>query len=164
MGGESFGIVASLDPKPIPGDWNGAGAHCNYSTEDMRKDGGKKYMIEAIELMDKEHDRHIAGYDPAGGEDNKRRLTGLHETARFDQFTWGAANRGASVRIPRQCDDEGKGYIEDRRPSSNCDPYVVTELMVRTTVLQISNGVSLIHCILSNEHLLRNPGLGIFSF
>merc|ERR1712170_205174 len=102
----------------------------------MRSKGGIKVIEAAIEKLSKEHDRHIAGYDPAGGEDNKRRLTGLHETARYDQFTWGAANRGASVRIPRQCDDEGKGYIEDRRPSSNCDPYSVTELLVRTTVLK----------------------------
>lgn len=90
---------------------------------------------DAIEKLGKEHERHITNYDPSGGEDNKRRLTGAHETAHFEHFTWGAAHRGASIRIPRQVDDDGYGYLEDRRPSSNCDPYTVTELLVRTTVL-----------------------------
>ena len=30
-----------------------------------------------------------------------RGLTGLHETAHIDKFTYGVADRGASVRIPR---------------------------------------------------------------
>ena len=100
-----------------------------------------RHIIEAIEKLGKEHERHIINYDPVGGEDNKRRLTGAHETASFDKFTWGAANRGASIRLPRQVDDEGCGYLEDRRPSSNCDPYTVTELIVRTTVLNHHNPV-----------------------
>lgn len=47
----------------------------------------------------------------------------------------GVANRGASIRIPRDCDAQGKGYLEDRRPASNCDPYSVAEAIVRTVCL-----------------------------
>ena len=94
-----------------------------------------KYIYEAIERLSARHDYHIRMYDPKGGEDNKRRLTGHHETSTIYSFSSGVANRGASVRIPRQCAEDGKGYLEDRRPSSNCDPYRVTEAVVRTTVL-----------------------------
>lgn len=85
--------------------------------------------------MSKQHSRHIAAYDPKQGEDNKRRLTGLHETSSIHDFSAGVANRGASIRIPRQVAADGYGYLEDRRPSSNCDPYSVTEVIVLTSVL-----------------------------
>ena len=105
---------------------------------------------EAISKLGKRHHEHIINYDPSGGADNKRRLTGRHETASFDTFSSGVANRGSSVRIPRQCNEEGKGYLEDRRPSSNCDPYTVTEMMVRTTVL--NEGIDVSTVVLNETH------------
>jgi len=128
---EQFQVVVSFHPKPRQGDWNGAGCHTNYSTKSMRSDGGYKVIVEAIERLAKKHKEHIALY----GVDNDKRLTGAHETASIESFSYGVANRGASVRIPNQAKKDGKGYFEDRRPASNMDPYLVTAKIAETTIL-----------------------------
>jgi len=128
---ETYGIDINWHCKPLGKDvdWNGSGMHSNFSTTHMRDVGGKDYFEKLMAAFDKYKNEHIAVYGP----DNHLRLTGLHETQSIDKFNYGIANRGASVRVPHSFVDNGyKGYLEDRRPNSQGDPYKIASRILQT--------------------------------
>lgn len=126
---EKYGVDVEWHCKPLSGDWNGSGMHCNFSTKAMRETGGKEYFESLMEAFNKYRDEHIAVYGP----DNHLRLTGLHETQSIDKFNYGLADRGASVRVPHAFINDGyKGYLEDRRPNSQGDPYQIAARVLKT--------------------------------
>ena len=128
---EKNDLSIDLHPKPFKINLNGSGCHTNYSTKEMREEDGLEIINKAIIKLGEKHTAHIAVY----GKDNDMRLMGEYETADIKTFSAGVADRGASIRIPRFTDRDKKGYLEDRRPASNMDPYLVTSKIVETTLL-----------------------------
>lgn len=126
---EKYEVDFVLYCKPIKGDWNGSGMHTNFSTKHIREVGGKDYLESLMGAFEKNIAEHIAVYGP----DNHLRLTGLHETQAIDKFSYGLSDRGASVRLPVNFIRNGyKGYLEDRRPNSEADPYQIVSRLLKT--------------------------------
>lgn len=127
---EKYGIDVEYHCKPLGDtDWNGSGMHANFSTAYMREVGGKEYFEELMAAFAEARADHIAVYGP----DNHMRLTGKHETASIHQFSYGVADRGASIRVPHSfVNNDYKGYLEDRRLNSKGDPYQIASQILKT--------------------------------
>ncbi len=128
---ESYGYYIEYHPKPLGKDmdWNGSGMHANFSNTTLRTCGSKETYEKICEAFRPVVKEHIEVY----GEHNDQRLTGKHETASINEFSYGVSDRGASIRIPIITVEKGwKGWLEDRRPASNGDPYKIAARIIKT--------------------------------
>ena len=133
---EKYNAKISYEPKPID-DINGSGCHINFSTENTRKKcninddiNGLTYINKYIQNLGKNHTKMIDVY----GKNNFLRLTGKHETSSYNTFTHGIGTRNTSIRIPNETFKNKYGYLEDRRPGANIDPYNATSLLFETCI------------------------------
>lgn len=130
---EKYGVVINWHPKPLGDtDWNGSGMHANFSNSVLRNAGNKETYDKICEAFGASP-QVIKDCMDVYGAYNDQRLTGKHETQSIDQFSYGISDRGASIRIPiATVENDWKGWLEDRRPASNADPYKVASAVIRT--------------------------------
>ncbi len=127
---EKYGVAVNWHCKPLGAlDWNGSGMHANFSNTLIRTAASKATIEKVCEAFRPVVKEHIEVY----GADNHLRLTGKHETASINDFSYGVSDRGASIRIPVYTVQKGwSGYLEDRRPNSAADPYKVAARIIKT--------------------------------
>jgi glutamine synthetase len=154
---EKHGLSIELHCKPITtGEWNGSGLHTNFSNKKMREDGGEEYFNSIFRTFDSRAKEHIDNY----GSDNHLRLTGKFETQSIDMFSWGFSDRGASIRVPKTVGETWKGYLEDRRPASNADPYRIIKVISDSLNLanELNSTLHVMYADIKTETIINKYG------
>ena len=120
--------MSIIDEKQFKDDFQRAFKYGRFEEQKTFEQARVEAINAACDRIGEKIEEHLAVY----GDDYESRLTGAHETCSYKEFRYGAADRTASIRIPRNVALEGMGYLEDRRPNANADPYRVASRMLKT--------------------------------
>ena len=141
--GETYGIKISFDNCVIPGGkYNHSGCHTNFSTSKMRTYDtpenedlvGLEYIKDVIKNFDTNILENRNDFEDVFGKGVTQRLEGTLETSSWYQFNWGFGTRCTSIRIPIGVARNGYGYLEDRRPGANVDPYTISNWLMEQVI------------------------------
>jgi glutamine synthetase len=122
----------------------------------MRETGGEEYFNAIFKTFENRTKIHIENY----GSDNHLRLTGKFETQSIDKFSWGVSDRGVSIRVPKTVGETWKGYLEDRRPGSNADPYRILTVICESLSLadELKNTLHVMYAEIKTDDLSTKYG------